>query len=216
MGRGRSERIVIQAIGSVAETVGKLANDVITYSSQNYRFLSIPNDLTTGSSIMPHKSNPDIFEIIRARCNQLRALPYEFMLITANLMTGYHRDLQLIKENFIPAVFKIRECVHVTTVALAKLTVRDDILNEDIYRNIYSVEAINKLVLEGIPFRDAYLKVATLIQAGKFKKPESLNHVHEGSIGNLKNKQIKKSMSDILSRFKFEKVEMAYSALISD
>jgi argininosuccinate lyase len=164
---------------------------------------------------MPHKKNPDVFEIIRAKCNRLKALPNEITIITNNLTTGYHRDLQLIKESFIPALIDIRECIQILQFTLQKIVVRTDILEEKKYSLLYSVEEVNRLVSEGMPFRDAYQKVAADIKSGKFEKPEKLRYTHEGSIGNLCNDKIKAAMEIVVEEFEFNKVEEAIKNLLA-
>ena len=209
MGRGRSERIVSQAIASLAETIGRMANDIILFVSQNYNFISFPENLTSGSSIMPHKKNPDVFELIRAKCNQIKNLPNEIMITMSNLLTGYHRDFQIIKNNYLSALVTIRECIYILDFCLQKIQIRRDILEEDKYLYLFTVEAINSYVKEGIPFRDAYNKVAEELKSGKFRKPENLTHTHEGSKDNLYNQEIKLMMDKIVGEFKFKKVEKA-------
>ncbi len=213
MGRGRSERIVSQAIASLAETIGRMANDIILFVSQNYNFISFPENLTSGSSIMPHKKNPDVFELIRAKCNQIKNLPNEIMITMSNLITGYHRDFQIIKNNYLSALLTIRECIHIFDFCLQKIQIRKDILEEDKYLYLFTVEAVNSYVKEGIPFRDAYNKVAEEIKSGKFSRPENLTHTHEGSKDNLYNQEIKLMMDKIVGEFKFEKVENALKDL---
>lgn len=213
MGRGRSERIVSQAIGSIAETIGKLANDIILFVSQNYRFISFPDSLTSGSSIMPHKKNPDVFELIRSKCNQIKGLPNEIILMMSNLITGYHRDFQLIKGHYLSAMLNITECIEVLNYCLQKIQIRTDILENEIYLNLFTVEAINNYVNTGISFRDAYNKVANEIKLGKFRKPDNIIHSHEGSKDNLNNEKIVMLMDDVLSSFNFKKVEKALKDL---
>ncbi len=213
MGRGRSERIVSQAIASLAETIGRMANDIILFVSQNYNFISFPENLTSGSSIMPHKKNPDVFELIRAKCNQIKNLPNEIMITMSNLITGYHRDFQIIKNNYLSALLTIRESIHIFDFCLQKIQIREDILEEDKYLYLFTVEAVNSYVKEGIPFRDAYNKVAEEIKSGKFRKPENLTHTHEGSKDNLYNQEIKLMMDKIVGEFNFEKVEKALKDL---
>ena len=215
MGRGKSERIVAQAIASVADTLSRLANDIINFMSQNYNFIAFPADITTGSSIMPHKKNPDVFEIIRARCNKIKYLPNEIQLMTTNLTTGYHRDLQLVKENFIPMLFEIQQCINIMNLVLHKIEIKKDILNDDIYQNIYSVEAVNHLVMKGLSFRDAYDKVAEQISSGTYKRPKHIPYTHQGSIGNLCNDKIKDMMKAVVDKFGFDKIDKAIDKLLS-
>ncbi len=215
VGRGKSERVTSQAIASLAETCGRMASDVILFMSQNFNFLSFPDTLITGSSIMPHKKNPDLFEILRAKCNRLKALPNEMLMITTNLITGYHRDLQLIKESFIPAVFEIIECLKILHFAMLHVQVRHDILEDDMYLSVFSVEAINHLVEQGIPFREAYHQVAKEIESGKFKSPAKTVYKHEGSIENLCNEKIVEEMQRVLIEFDFDKADKALEKLSS-
>ena len=213
MGRGRTERILSQALVSFAETISRMATDIIFFSSQNYGFISFPDELTSGSSIMPHKKNPDVFELMRATCNQIKNLPNEIMLMMSNLMTGYHRDYQIIKKNFIIAFMNIKECLQVLDYCLQKIQINTDILDDEIYLHLYSVEAVNDYVKKGMPFRDAYHKVADDIKSGKFKKPVNLRHTHEGSKDNLCNEKIEAMMNKIIRNFNFKKVEKALKEL---
>jgi argininosuccinate lyase len=213
MGRGRSERIVSQAICSLAETIGRMSNDIILFVSQNYNFISFPESLTSGSSIMPHKKNPDVFEIMRARCNQIKNLPNEIMLMMSNLITGYHRDFQMIKSNYLSALISIRECLQVMNFCIQKIQIRTDILEDEKYLSLFTVEAVNGYVKDGMAFRDAYNKVAEEIETGEFRKPENQIHTHEGSKDNLFNEKIRVLMNKIVIEFKFEKVEKALSEL---
>ena len=180
MGRGKTERIVASAMASIAGTLSKLAFDACMFSSQNFGFISLPAEYTTGSSIMPHKKNPDVFELTRAKCNKLQALPYEITLISNNLPSGYFRDLQIIKEAFLPAFDTLKECLIMATRMLTHVTINDHILDDDKYKLIFSVEEVNRLTLEGIPFRDAYKKVGLDIEAGKFETDKKVHHTHEG------------------------------------
>ncbi len=214
MGRGRSERIVSQAMASLAETMGKLAMDITLFMSQNFNFISFPDSLVTGSSIMPHKKNPDLFEILRGRCNRLKTLPNEIMMITANLPSGYHRDLQLVKENFLPALFEITDCVKILTFALKEISVNKNILDDPKYANLFTVEAVNELVIKGMPFRDAYKTIAEKVENGDFKRPAETEYSHEGSIGNLCNEQIESAMKAVLDSFDFEKINRALTDLL--
>lgn len=215
MGRGKTERILAQALSSIAATLAKLAMDACLFINQNFAFISFPDELTTGSSIMPHKKNPDVFELIRARCNKILALPNEIALITANLPSGYHRDLQLLKENLFPAFRSLNECLEMTAFMLQNIRIREDILKDEKYAYLFSVEAVNAEVLKGVPFREAYKNVGIAIENGEFKAPAMVNHTHEGSIGNLCNEQISASYRSTLKSFGFEKVDQAINALLT-
>ncbi len=206
MGRGKAEKVLSNSMATIAETIGKFAMDVCLYMGQNHGFIKFPDEYTTGSSIMPHKKNPDVFELIRARCNKLKALPNEIALITTNLPSGYHRDLQMIKESFMPAFTNLKECLYMTRFMLEKIEVKEEILKEDKYKYMFSVELVNQLVLEGMPFRDAYVEVGRCIEKGEFEIPSKLNHTHEGSLGNLCNDQIKQRFQNELQFFENEKV----------
>jgi len=214
MGRGKTERIVASALGNVAGTLAKLAMDACLYLNQNFGFISFPEELTTGSSIMPHKKNPDVFEIIRARCNSIQSIAHEITILTANLPSGYHRDLQLLKEKLFPAFQSLRDCIQMTTLMLSNMVIKEHILDGDQYRYLFSVEEVNKLVLQGVPFRDAYQKVGSDIQQGKFNPTRSLHHSHEGSIGNLCNEEIKNLMDKEIQAFHFSHVENALKKLL--
>lgn len=185
MGRGKLEKAVSFALSSVASTLSKMSMDICLYMSQNFNFISFPDELTTGSSIMPHKKNPDVFELIRGKCNKLQALPYEFTLITNNLPSGYHRDLQLLKEGLIPSFSTLKACLEMMTFSLEQIKVNTTILEDEKYLYLFSVEEVNKLVQQGIPFRDAYKIVGKNIAEGKFDPDKKVNHTHIGSIGNL-------------------------------
>lgn len=214
MGRGKTERIVAEALAGIGATLGKLAQDVCLYISQNFGFISFPDHLTTGSSIMPHKKNPDVFELIRAHCNRMMSLPNEIALITANLASGYHRDLQLIKENFLPLFDQLKSCLGIARYMLEHIEVKKDILQDERYCYIFSVEVVNRLVQDGMSFRDAYKKVGEDIQQGCFEPLTRLEHSHEGSIGNLCNKNIREMMRQTLQSFYFEKVRSAIDRLL--
>jgi argininosuccinate lyase len=214
MGRGKTERIMAQAMSNVAATIGKLAMDCTLFLSQNFGFISFPDELTTGSSIMPHKKNPDVFELIRAKCNSLQALPNEITLMISNLPSGYHRDLQLLKEKLFPAIQTLKDCLRMMHLMISALEVKENILADEKYKYLFSVEEVNKLVLGGMPFRDAYKKVGLAIEQGKFTYSTHINHSHEGSIGNLMNEQIKKSFEVTLSTFNFTKVNQAIENLV--
>ncbi len=214
MGRGKTERIVAAALGNVAATLSKLAMDACLYLNQNFAFISFPEELTTGSSIMPHKKNPDVFELVRAKCNSLQALPNEIMLLTANLPSGYHRDFQLLKEKLFPAFKTLRECLKMVHLMVTNIQVNKDILQEEKYTYLFSVEEVNKLVLKGVPFRDAYKKIGQDIEQGKFFNAREVKHTHEGSIGNLCNDQIQRMMKEQLENFNFKTGEQALVKLL--
>lgn len=215
MGRGKMERIVATAISSIAATLSKLSYDACLYNSQNFGFIKLPDEYTTGSSIMPHKKNPDVFELSRAKCNKLQALPVEITLITNNLPSGYFRDLQIIKEVFIPAFDELNNCISMIGRMLNEIKVNTDILKDEKYNLMFSVEEVNRLVLEGVPFRDAYKKVGLDIDAGAFTHTKEVHHTHEGSIGNLCNDQIEILKQNIIDQFNFAKIERAEQYLLN-
>ncbi len=198
MGRGKVEKSVAFAIASIAGTLSKLAMDCCLYTSQNFGFISFPDQLTTGSSIMPHKKNPDVFELVRARCNSLQSLPNELILITNNLPSGYHRDFQLLKEKIIPAITAIKDCLAITAFSLAEVKVNENILSDPKYDYLFSVENLNELVQEGMPFRDAYRQLGEEIAAGSYQPKKEVTHTHEGSIGNLCLEEIRQKMKGAL------------------
>ena len=214
MGRGKTERIVAQAIANVAATVAKLAFDACMYNSQNFGFIKLSDEFTTGSSIMPHKKNPDVFELTRAKCNKLQALPYEITLITNNLPCGYFRDLQMIKESFLPAFADLKNILAMVTAMINQVKVNENILDDNRYDLMFSVEEVNRLAKEGLPFRDAYKKVGLDIEAGKFTPVKEANHTHEGSIGNLCNDKIEAMYCSILEQFDFETYHTAFDSLL--
>jgi argininosuccinate lyase len=214
MGRGKAERIVAQSLGNVADTLSKLSMDACLYLNQNFGFISFPAELTTGSSIMPHKKNPDVFELIRSHCNRIKALPNEIMMMTTNLPSGYHRDLQLLKEHLFPAFKTLKDCIEIAGLMLNNIEIKKDILADEKYKYLFSVEEVNKLVNAGMPFRDAYKKVGLDIEAGNFKYDTSVHHTHEGSIGNLGSEQIKKQMHKATESFPFETVRTAIQNLL--
>lgn len=215
MGRGKTERIVASAIGNIAATLSKLSMDACLFINQNFGFISFPDELTTGSSIMPHKKNPDVFELIRSHCNRIQALPNEIILMTNNLPSGYQRDLQLLKEHIIPAFENLNSCLQMAGLMLSNISIKKDLLADEKYKYLFSVEEVNKLVLQGIPFRDAYKKVGLDIEEGKFTYSTTVNHTHEGSIGNLCNAKIQEQMSNIIQKFNFDKVKIVLQQLIS-
>ncbi|WP_185878681.1 argininosuccinate lyase [Blattabacterium cuenoti] len=216
MGRGKMERIVTEALASLARTLSKMAQDICLYLSQNFNFISFPDFLTTGSSIMPHKKNPDVFEIIRAKCNRISSLPNEISLIVSNFCSGYHRDFQIIKERFLPVFDELKKCFSIFRYMLNHIVVRKDILREDKYKYLFSVEVVNQLVQKGYSFREAYQKVATDIQNGRFKpfKKEIYSPSHEGSIGNLCNQEIREMMRKLINKFDFEIIQKVIERLI--
>ena len=214
MGRGKTERILGQAMANVAATLAKMSMDVCLFINQNFGFISFPDELTTGSSIMPHKKNPDVFELIRARCNKIQALPNEITMMTTNLPSGYHRDLQLLKENLFPAITSLNECLEMTTFMLQNISIKENILDDKKYDYLFSVDVVNELALNGTPFREAYKIVGETIENGTFAPNKSLKHTHEGSLGNLCNSEINNMMNEVLEQFKFDKVEKAIAKLI--
>lgn len=214
MGRGKTERIVASALASVAGTISKLAFDSCMYTSQNFGFLKLADQFTTGSSIMPHKKNPDVFELTRAKCNKLQGIPQQITMIINNLPSGYFRDLQIIKEVYLPMFDEMIDILVMTRSMIEQVEVNKTILNDSKYDLIFSVEEVNKRTLAGIPFRDAYKQVGLEIEAGNFTPDKNIAHTHEGSIGNLCNEQIKGLMQDVLSGFNFSKVEAAQANLL--
>ncbi len=205
MGRGKTEKIAAFAMSSVAATLSRLAMDVCLYMSQNFGFLSLPDEYTTGSSIMPHKKNPDVFELIRAKCNKIQALPNDITIMLANLPSGYFRDLQLLKETIFPAFAELRSCIDIAAFMMEKLIINRNILEDGRYKYLFSVDVLNKLVLQGTPFRDAYKIVSKNIKDGSYNPEMNVEHTHEGSIGNLCNEQISEKMKLSFSLFNFEK-----------
>ncbi len=214
MGRGKTERILSQAMSSIAATLNKLAMDACLFMNQNFGFISFPDELTTGSSIMPHKKNPDVWELIRGRTNQLQALPNQIMMLTTNLPSGYHRDMQLQKETLFPAFQSLMSCLDMTKLMLKNIKIKNNILDDPKYKYLFSVEEVNNLVLAGTPFREAYKKVGMDIEAGNFGGNYEINHTHEGSIGNLNLAEVNKMMEDVIAEFNFEKIEKALKDLV--
>lgn len=214
MGRGKAERITAQALANIADTLSKLSMDACLYLNQNFGFISFPAELTTGSSIMPHKKNPDVFELIRSHCNRIKALPNEIMMMTTNIPSGYHRDLQLLKEHLFPAFGTLKDCIEMAGLMLSNIEIKKDILVDEKYKYLFSVEEVNKLVNAGMPFRDAYKKVGLDIEAGNFTYNDAVQHSHEGSIGNLCTAEIKQQMEKIVNSFPFESVRAAIKKLI--
>jgi len=215
MGRGKTEKIVSFALSNIASTLSKLAFDVCLFMSQNFDFVSLPSQFTTGSSIMPHKKNPDVFELIRAKCNKIQGLPQQITLIVNNLPSGYFRDLQIIKEIFLPAFDELNDCLQIASFAIENISVNKNILDDPKYDYIFSVEEVNKLVEKGMPFREAYKKVGEMIESGRFNPEKKVGHTHEGSIGNLNLDKISEKKKIIIKEFNFGKVEKAISMLTS-
>ncbi len=215
MGRGKAERIVAMALANVADTLARLSMDACLYLNQNFGFISFPVELTTGSSIMPHKKNPDVFELIRSQCNRIKSLPNEIMMMTTNLPSGYHRDLQLLKEHLFPALGILRDCIDMAGLMLNNMEVKKNILEDEKYKYLFSVEEVNKLVLEGVAFRDAYKQVGFAIEDNVFTYDTKLAHTHEGSIGNLKNDAIADNMQRLLQSFNFEVYHAAIDNLLN-
>jgi len=216
MGRGKMERTVGFALAGIAATISKLAFDACLYNSQNFGFIKLPDQFTTGSSIMPHKKNPDVFELTRAKCNKIQSLPQQITLITNNLPSGYFRDLQIIKEVFFPAFDELTDCIDMVNLMMHEIKVNEHILDDDKYSLLFSVDKVNELVLQGVPFRDAYKQVGLAIESGEFKADKTAGHTHEGSIGNLCNDRIEAMKQQIVSEFDFEKVDLATTHLIFD
>jgi argininosuccinate lyase len=216
MGRGKVEKTVAFALASIAGTLSRLAYDVCLFMSQNFNFISLPEELTTGSSIMPHKKNPDVFELIRSHCNKIQSIPNQILLMTNNLPSGYFRDYQLIKEVFLPVFGELDDCLNISAFAIENIKVNDYIMDDERYKYAYSVEEVNKLVIQGIPFRDAYRQVSEEINRGKFQPEKKILHTHEGSIGNLCLESIQSKMHMILREFNFKKAEEAMAALLKE
>ena len=214
MSRGKTELFATTAIAQIASTLSRLAMDICLYNSQNFGFIKLPDEMTTGSSIMPHKKNPDVAELLRGKTNRLKGLPIEIQLVMGNLPSGYHREMQILKEILMPAFDEILNCLDMTYFMLSNIEVKENILADEKYDMLFSVERVNELVLQGVPFREAYKTIGNEINSGTYSPNRNLNHTHEGSIGNLCNPQITNMMQEVLSRFNFEKVEMAISKLL--
>ena len=214
MGRGKVEKIVSFALANLASTLSKLAFDVCLFMSQNFSFVSLPSEFTTGSSIMPHKKNPDVFELIRAKCNKLQGIPNQISIMVNNLPSGYFRDLQIVKEVFLPSFKDLNDCINIAALALENLSVKDNILEDSKYDYLFSVEKVNELVLKGMPFRDAYKTVGEQIETGKFQTNKVVAHTHEGSIGNLCLDKIADYKNQKIESFNFGEVESAIKQLL--
>ena len=214
--RGKTEKIISFAIAGLAGTLNKLAADVVLFMNQHFGFIRFPDELTTGSSIMPHKKNPDVFELLRAKTNQLQSSPQVIMLQLTNMSTGYHRDLQLLKETVFPDFEKLRDSLQITSFMLRHIEVKSNILNDPSFKHLFSVEEVNRMVLEGVPFRDAYKKVGLDIENGEFNPQQTVHHVHEGSIGRLNLEEIKMKMDEALASFDFEKINRQLGYLLKE
>ncbi|MFM6993819.1 MAG: argininosuccinate lyase [Sediminibacterium sp.] len=215
MGRGKAERVTAMAMANIADTLARLSMDACLFLNQNFSFIDFPEALTTGSSIMPHKKNPDVFELIRSYCNRIKALPNEIMMMTTNLPSGYHRDLQLLKEHLFPAFAELNHCIEMASLMIEHMEVKKDLLNDPKYQFLFSVEEVNKLVNNGMPFRDAYKKIGLDIEAGQFTFSTELNHLHEGSIGNLCNPQIAAQMALVINGFGTDQVAQRIQQLLA-
>lgn len=213
MGRGKSELFIAFALASLATTLGKFSMDVVLYSSQNYHFITLPKEFTTGSSIMPHKKNPDVFELLRGKLNLLQALPGQVSMLINNLPAGYHRDFQLLKEVIFPAIYNMKECLEMIAFVLPNLQIHTKLLDDPKYAYLFTVEKVNELVLEGVPFRDAYKQVGDMVEKNEFKPGNEIVHVHEGSIGQLCNEEIFQKWKMIMDRFPFGKTDEKYKQL---
>lgn len=214
MSRGKTERVLSQSLSNIASTLARMSMDACIYLNQNFGFISFPDELTTGSSIMPHKKNPDVFELIRGHCNRIQSLPNEILMITTNLPSGYHRDFQLLKEHLFPAIQNLRDCIKMASLMFENIQVKKEILEDEKYKYLFTVEEMNKLVLEGMPLRDAYKKIGADVESGTFKTDRKINHTHEGSIGNLQNGEISRMMQEVINRFNFKAVNDALQKLI--
>jgi argininosuccinate lyase len=214
MGRGKMEKTVAFALSSIASTISKFAFDVCLFMSQNFGFVSLPDELTTGSSIMPHKKNPDVFELVRSHCNKIQAIPYQISLMTNNLPSGYFRDLQILKEVFLPAFAELKDCIAIAGFAIDHMKVNTNIMDDQRYKYVYSVEDVNKLVMQGVPFRDAYKQVGGRINSGTYEPTREVNHTHAGSVGNLCLDEIAEKMIAVVESYPFEKIEKAFARLL--
>jgi argininosuccinate lyase len=217
MGRGKAEKVLASSMSLIADTLGKLASDVCLYMGQDFGFISFPDEYTTGSSIMPHKKNPDVFELVRGKCNKIKAISNEINLLTTNLPIGYHRDMQLLKENLFDGIATLKDCLYITEFMLCQIKVKDNIIKDDKYKYLFSVEKVNELVLKGLSFRDAYLKVGEMIENGTYKPDYNVRHTHEGSIGNLCNDKIIDKMNLLTDYFsnKFSNIKNSLDHLIA-
>jgi argininosuccinate lyase len=214
MGRGKAEKSLAFAMSSIAATVGKLSMDICLYMGQDFAFVSFPDELTTGSSIMPHKKNPDVFELIRGKCNKIQALPNDIALMTTNLPVGYHREMQLIKELLFPAIVDLKDCLEMLSFMLPQMEINKELIAQEKYNYLFTVEEVNRLVLQGVPFRDAYRQVGRVVEEDKFDPDRQISHTHEGSIGNLMLDEIQDSFDHLVQQLNFEKVNQSIRTLI--
>lgn len=214
LGRGKTEQMIGFALASLGATLNKMATDAVLFSSQNFGFFTLPEELTTGSSIMPHKKNPDVFELLRAKTAMLQALPSQISHITTNLISGYHRDLQLVKEIILPAFTSTQDCLDICIFAIEKIKVHAEVIDDPLYTYLFTVEEVNKLVLEGVPFRDAYVAVGDKVRSGAYKPDTQISHTHLGSIGNLANDEIRLKMEKVRAKFGFSEVRKAWKKLL--
>ncbi len=214
MSRGKTEKLVATGLASIASTLARMSMDVCLYMNQNFGLLTFPDELTTGSSIMPHKKNPDVFELIRGKCNILASLPNEINMLLTNLPSGYHREMQLVKEHFFPAFETLNSCLDMAAFMLEQVIVKDNVLEDSKYDYLFSVELVNKMVLEGVPFRDAYTKIGTMIQDGSYEALRDVKHTHEGSLGNLCLEQIERAFNQVVEGFEFDSVDSALKKLL--
>jgi argininosuccinate lyase len=215
MGRGKAERVTAMALANFADTLARLSMDACLFMNQNFGFIKFPEELTTGSSIMPHKKNPDVFELIRSYCNRIKALPNEIMMMTTNLPSGYHRDLQLLKEHLFPAFQQLKNCMEMASLMIQNMEIKQGLLEDPKYQFLFSVEEVNKLVNEGLPFRDAYKKVGLDIEAGNYTYSTQIDHTHEGSIGNLCTAEIAAEMNKVVQSMNFTKVDHQIEQLLN-
>ncbi len=215
MSRGKTEQFLAIAIGQVAATIGRFAMDVCLYNSQNFGFITLADEFTTGSSIMPHKKNPDVAELLRGKSNLLKALPNQVSNLLINLPSGYHREMQLLKEVLFPAIDEIKNCLIIANELINNISVKNDLLSNEKYDLLFSVERVNQLVVNGMPFREAYQQVGKEINDGSYQRPSVLNHTHEGSIGNLQTAEIKTLFENVLAKFNFKTADNAMQQLIN-
>jgi argininosuccinate lyase len=215
MSRGKTEQFIALAISQLASTLSRLAMDICLYNSQNFGFITLADEFTTGSSIMPHKKNPDVAELLRGKCNRLKGLPNEIALVLSNLPSGYHREMQLLKEVLFPAISEIKNCLDMTSFMISNIKVNEGILEDKKYDLLFSVERVNELVINGLPFREAYKQVGQEIANDTYKRPEAMHHTHEGSIGNLRTAEIKTMMQSVLEKFNFKKADNAIQNLLN-